>query len=109
MSVKYQTTNVGGFVQLVNICNPFIHPQKKSKFQSIEAVYLLLQIIIYFNQTLPFKQPQPKKQKPGNIPGFCFYFEKVKSGKGMISPPFMADSWARIPTQVILADCRALG
>jgi hypothetical protein len=37
------------------------------------------------------------------------YFENVKSGNGIILPPFIADSWASIPTQVMLADCFALG
>ena len=35
--------------------------------------------------------------------------EKVNSGNFIISPPFFADSCASIPTQVILADCFALG
>ena len=33
----------------------------------------------------------------------------VNSGNGVISPPAMADSWAKMPTQVQLADCTALG
>lgn len=36
-------------------------------------------------------------------------FFKVNSGKCMILPPTIADSWAKIPTQVILADCLASG
>ena len=33
----------------------------------------------------------------------------VNDGKYRIFPPSIADSCARIPTQVILADCRAFG
>jgi hypothetical protein len=33
----------------------------------------------------------------------------VKSGSEIFSPPCIADSWASIPTQVMLADCLALG
>ena len=34
---------------------------------------------------------------------------RVKSGKRRNTPPAMADSWARIPTQLILADSTAFG
>ena len=36
-------------------------------------------------------------------------YSNVNSGNVMISPPFIADSWARIPTQVMFADCCAFG
>ena len=36
------------------------------------------------------------------------YF-KVNSGNLIRSPPFIADSWANIPTQVIFADSTAFG
>jgi len=36
------------------------------------------------------------------------YF-KVNSGSLIICPPFIADSWANIPTQVMLADSTAFG
>ena len=32
-----------------------------------------------------------------------------KSGRRTISPPFRADWWAQMPTQVQLADCTAFG
>ena len=35
--------------------------------------------------------------------------EKLNSGIRISSPPFKADSWANIPTQVMLADCLAFG
>ena len=31
-------------------------------------------------------------------------YESVNSGSGIFSPPFIADSWAKIPTHVQLAD-----
>ena len=37
------------------------------------------------------------------------HFDIVKSGRRTTSPPFSADWWAQMPTQVQLADCTALG
>lgn len=35
---------------------------------------------------------------------FKDHFENVKAGSSISLPPCRADSWARIPTQVMLAD-----
>src|SRR5579872_1993106 len=37
------------------------------------------------------------------------FFRNVQDGSLRTFPPFIADSCARMPTQVILADCTALG
>lgn len=44
-----------------------------------------------------------------NFPIFSLQFSKVNFGNLIISPPFKADSCAKIPTQVMFADCLAFG
>ena len=56
------------------------------------------------------KNLETLKQKKPEFEVQAFSFQlSVKSGSCLIFPPSMADSCARIPTQVMLADCAALG